>query len=496
MVRKIKYPLIITSLFFILCVFMVGCSVKNNNINKIFIGDEPSIKNHLKQQDIESGEISIEELIIHGEKLFTARFNSLDGFGRPQSSGNRTRRDKKLFPENFNRISGPETSACSDCHIMPIVGGGGSNVTNVFSSAEKSPFLDFETEDIGKDITIKEIGNERNTLGMFGSGLVELLAREMSKDLISQRASAEIISLNESRNVRIELISKGITFGFLTAKANGTLDTSEIVGVDKDLIIKPFTQKGVVPSLRVFTNNAMNHHHGMQSSETFEDREDIHKAMDLLSDSEDHDGDGVINELTIGDITALTIFQALLPIPQWIDPKTNIEKKAAKNGEKLFIQTGCTDCHKPQLPLKNTLFSDPGPFNPKDHLSPEDTKGIFVDLKDYYPDLKTNNNGELLIPLFSDLKRHKMGELLNNEKVKQLATRNNVPTDQWITKKLWGFASEPPFLHHGRATLISEAIKVHGGEAENSKQNFMNLNEIEQSHIVEYLKTFQIQEVK
>ena len=89
-----------------------------------------------------------------------------------------------------------------------------------------------------------------------------------------------------------------------------------------------------------------------------------------------------------------------------------------------------------------------------------------------------------------------MGELLNNEKVKQLATRNNVPTDQWITKKLWGFASEPPFLHHGRATLISEAIKVHGGEAENSKQNFMNLNEIEQSHIVEYLKTFQIQEVK
>ena len=53
MVRKIKYPLIITSLFFILCVFMVGCSVKNNNINKIFIGDEPSIKNHLKQQDIE-----------------------------------------------------------------------------------------------------------------------------------------------------------------------------------------------------------------------------------------------------------------------------------------------------------------------------------------------------------------------------------------------------------------------------------------------------------
>ena len=308
MTRQIKYLLVLFCLFTI----SIGCSTETNE--NIFIGDEPSIKTHLKQQDIESGQITIEELILHGEKLFTANFNSLDGFGRPQSSGNRTRRDKKLFPENFNRISGPETSACSDCHNMPIIGGGGSNVTNVFSSAEKSPFLDFETEDLGKDITLKEIGNERNTLGMFGSGLVELLAREMSKELIAQRASAEIISLNESREVRIELITKEISFGFLTAKPNGTLDTSEIVGVDKDLIIKPFTQKGVVPSLRVFTNNAMNHHHGMQSSERFLDKEDVHKAMDVLSDMNDYDGDGVENELSSGDITAVTLFQATLKI--------------------------------------------------------------------------------------------------------------------------------------------------------------------------------------
>jgi len=472
-------------------IFPLSCSDKINSSNHIYIGDEPAIKIHLKQEDIESGKISIEQLIMHGEELFVAKFNSLDGLGRPLSSGNRTRRDKKIFPENFNRISGPETSACADCHNMPFVGGGGSNVTNVFSSAEKSPFLDFETDDLGEDISIKEIGNERNTLGMFGSGLVELLAREMSKDLIAQRASAEIISLEENRQVKIHLESKGISFGYLTAKPNGTIDTSEITGVDKDLVIKPFTQKGVVPSLRVFTNNAMNHHHGMQSSETFVDREDIHKAMDLLSDSEDHDGDGVIDELTIGDITALTIFQALLPIPKWIEPETDIEKEASKNGKILFFQIGCTDCHKPTLPLSNTLFTDPGPFNPKDHLSSEDTLGISVDLKSYYPSLEINEKGELLIPFFSDLKRHKMGDLLNNEKIEQLATRNKVPTDEWITKKLWGFASEPPFLHHGRATLISEAIKVHGGDAENSKQEYMKLGEKEQAFVVEYLKTFQ-----
>ena len=40
-----------------------------------------------------------------------------------------------------------------------------------------------------------------------------------------------------------------------------------------------------------------------------------------------------------------------------------------------------------------------------------------------------------------------------------------MPTGEWLTRKLWGFASEPPFLHHGRATLMSEAILAHGGEA-------------------------------
>ena len=45
-------------------------------------------------------------------------------------------------------------------------------------------------------------------------------------------------------------------------------------------------------------------------------------------------------------------------------------------------------------------------------------------------------------------------DLLNNEKIEQLASRNKVPTDEWITKKLWGFASEPPFLHHHAVELI------------------------------------------
>ena len=55
----------------------------------------------------------------------------------------------------------------------------------------------------------------------------------------------------------------------MTVLPDGRVDPTEIEGVDWDLIIKPFHQKGAVVSLREFTNNAMNHHHGIQSVERF-----------------------------------------------------------------------------------------------------------------------------------------------------------------------------------------------------------------------------------
>ena len=51
-------------------------------------------------------------------------------------------------------------------------------------------------------------------------------------------------------------------------------------------------------SLREFTNNAMNHHHGMQTVERF-------------GAGIDPDQDGHVDELTVGDVTAATIFQAV-----------------------------------------------------------------------------------------------------------------------------------------------------------------------------------------
>ena len=46
---------------------------------------------------------------------------------------------------------------------------------------------------------------------------------------------------------------------------DGRVDPREIEGVDWDLVVRPFHQKGAVASLRDFTNTALNQHHGIQT---------------------------------------------------------------------------------------------------------------------------------------------------------------------------------------------------------------------------------------
>jgi hypothetical protein len=66
------------------------------------------------------------------------------------------------------------------------------------------------------------------------------------------------------------------------------------------LTIRPFQASNVI-SLRQFTNT-FNHHHGIQSTERF--------GVDT-----DPDGDEFVNELMRADVTAVTLFQAVMAVP-------------------------------------------------------------------------------------------------------------------------------------------------------------------------------------
>lgn len=464
-------------------------------IGKEWVGDAPAIQIHFSQSGIEQGKYTLEELIEHGRVMFTASFNTLDGAGRPNRTGDAQFRPPREGLESFNRISGPDANACSGCHNTPVIGGGGDNVANVFVLGQRFDFVDFDDQmefDFRTELedrlqyeqedeyplTLQNVGNERNTVGMFGSGFVELLAREMTRELLAQEEAIKAEAKKSGWPVRREISAKGIDFGAITAHPNGFVYTSEVEGVAGDLIVRPFSQKGVFRSLREFNNDAMLHHHGIENYER-------------VGSFIDRDGDGVVNEMTPGDATALVAFLVTLPAPIPKLPEDAEQRAIVEKGRAAFADIGCSSCHIPELPLESLIFTEPNEFNVGRDLRPETGRAVLeIDLNQYADGLKVDENGHYLIPIFSDLRRHDMGEYgpLDNEKVIQAG----VPTEDWMTRRLWGFASEPPFLHHGRATLISDAIIAHGGDAEEVRDRFLALPRDQQDALIEFLKNLTV----
>ncbi|MBI3951127.1 MAG: hypothetical protein HY314_11820 [Acidobacteria bacterium] len=143
-------------------------------------GETPLLPGHIDQTDIDHDRLTLEDLRQAGRFLFITNFNVLDGFGRPAATGNGTPTKRTPGSAPFMiRTSAPETNSCAGCHNTPEPGGAGDFVANVFVLAQN---LDPVTESVSP-----ESSDERNTLGMHGSGAIEMLAREMSLDLIAIR---------------------------------------------------------------------------------------------------------------------------------------------------------------------------------------------------------------------------------------------------------------------------------------------------------------------
>ena len=472
------------------------------------IGREVAIERHL--QDGEEYKISIGDLLRFGKQLFVARWTSQEGAGRPFSKGtaNGPRLSDPsaplLFPRNFNRISGPDTNSCAGCHNKPDIGGGGDIADNVFVLGQRFDYATFDHTDPiptkgaiderGLPATLQTIADSRKTIGMFGSGFIEMLARQITADL---QAIRDATPLGGSR----PLVSKGISFGTIARHSDGTWDTSSVIGLPApalahsgstppDLIIRPFSQAANVVSLRQFTNNAYNHHHGMQSEERF-------------GIGVDADGDGFVNELTRADITAATLFQATLPVPGQVISDDPDVTRAVANGEKQFSQIGCGACHIPKLPLdkQGWIYTEPSPYNPAGNLRVGDAPTISIDLtsRKLPPPRLQPADGVVWVPAYTDFKLHDItaGPGDPNREALDMNQPAGSPAffagnAFFITRKLWGIANQHSFGHHGQYTTMREAVLAHSGEALASRQAFQTLSDYDRNSVIEFLKSLQI----
>lgn len=468
------------------------------------LGQERAVPQHLK--DNEELTLPLADLIRFGERLFAANWTEQDGAGRPRTNGSGQAVKDPAVPliggRAGNRVSGPDANSCQACHNLPygITGGGGDFVTVAFDAAERFDFVTFEHGDRpsppqgGRPSATRggrasaaprgSAPNQPSSLqalglraapGLFGAGYLEMVARQMTADLQRIRDGLQ-------PGGSASLTAKGIAFGRLARRANGSWDPSGVEGLPEisrtavgnrppSLVLRPWYQSGRAVSLREFTNDALNRNLGIQSVERF-------------GANTDPDGDGVVNEATRGDVTALVAFQATLAVPGRVIPRDSAVERAVAEGETLFASVGCARCHVPSLPLDGDgwIFSEPNPFNPSGTLQ-RAVKSLQIDLTSLslpMPRLapSASDAHAIRVPAYTDFKLHDVS-----------ADRSQPP---FLTRRLWGAANEPPYWHDGSCTTMRDAIAAHGGEALDVRKAFDALSSPAKDSLIEFLKTLQV----
>jgi cytochrome c peroxidase len=449
-----------------------------------------------------------------GDEFFETEFNAVDGVGANVGDGSRfthVPRADLNGPGQWGqhqppRATGPNAMSCNACHIQLFDDGGGSAVANV----HRDPL---HTGNVKQFI-------QRNTPPVFALGATQRLAEEMTIALDTQRKAvgAQACSFGTASAA---LQAKGVSYGTLRATRGGraaaaddplqrglpcavTFDTSAVKGIFADLVVRPFQWKGNKTTVRDFNRGAAHDELGMQ-------------AVELVGEGVDGDGDKVVNEVSVGDITALSVYLASQPRPTTktelaslglIDALTSNEVARIRNGATVFSQIGCQTCHIQRLLLDDPVFSEPSQVEAfRDAKFPAgqdpvalgvDPKfAIKVDLTKDQPDnqihytdgnvfklgsLTRDSSGKAVVELFGDLKQHEMGAGLA-ESIDEAGNGRSV----FMTRNLWGVGSSAPYLHDGRATTLTEAILEHGGEAQAARNAFANLGRGDQRALMSFL---------
>jgi CxxC motif-containing protein (DUF1111 family) len=219
----------------------------------------------------------------------------------------------------------------------------------------------------------------------------------------------------------------------------------------------PATEPGSGPALRIgrFGRKAQTSSILQQTVEAY--LQDMGITSDFLPDenrnpmaSHPHDAADRVADPEIPASTVLAVVNYLRLLAPPAPGRDNIA------GQNAFHTIGCASCHVPEL--RTALSSS--------------------------PTLRNRSVG-----LYSDLLLHDMGDGLADHRPDGQASGR-----EWRTAPLWGLRlirqflnGEAFLLHDGRARSIEEAILLHGGEAQRSRDLFNALNAADRAALLDFV---------
>ncbi len=205
------------------------------------------------------------------------------------------------------------------------------------------------------------------------------------------------------------------------------------------------------PTIKVQTAAAFQGDVGI-SSELFPNQPCESKQHNCAEQKHGNDATGV--EINNKLLDLVVHFTQNIGVPK----ARNMSKPAVMAGKSLFAEVGCVECHRPSYTTqKNVRF----PALSEQQIWP-----------------------------YTDLLLHDMGEGLADNRPDFLASGR-----EWKTPPLWGIGlsnkvnGSGQLLHDGRARNVEEAILWHGGEAEFSRQQYINLQRQQRLNLIKFVES-------
>lgn len=402
--------------------------------------------------------------IRRGRQLFQRKFTQAQGQGPNEGDG--------VGDINTdNAIGAGLSDSCALCHGRPrgSAGAGGNVATRPDS---------------------------RDAPHLFGLGLREMLGDEITTDLRNIQAVAIAKAHQTHHAVKARLVSKGIQYGSITANPDGSVDASQVSGVDSDLRVKPFFAEGSAFSIRQFIVGALHNEMGLEASSD----PDIVAASQgqrvmtpsgmVLDGSKDKIGPPPQPDPKNGnEVDPATVDHLEFYLLNYFKPGHSAPSVAIDRGRAVFNRIGCASCHIADLPINHDrrvadVETAYDPVNGIFNTLFATATTMYQDINDGsgYPDLKLPlGNSFVVKDIFTDFKRHDLGT--------NFYERNYDGTVQtlFITRPLWGVASTGPYGHDGRSNTMDDVILRHGGEALTSRNAYAALPARESDALLKFL---------
>lgn len=283
----------------------------------------------------------------------------------------------------------------------------------------------------------------RNGMPVFGLGLLELIPE------------ADILALVDEDDSDGDNISGRANWVFDPVKAKQNIDNPVSLG--------RFGWKASTPSVRVQSLGALRGDMGITNPLFPEEsiagtamHEDYLARTGFVDTGTDEQGNTEADQAFSDDVV---FYAETLAVPA----RRNVNDASVVAGAQLFDKVNCTSCHHPEF------TTAAGEQLLGGIAAPEAIKGQKI-----YP--------------FTDMLLHDLGEGLADHRRDFRANGF-----EWKTRPLWGLGLTKTvnpgagFLHDGRAATVEEAILWHGGEAEQSKSDFMALDKAERESLIDFV---------